>query len=227
MHKLLVLLLFPILSNTFLTILFLTEPWNQVWEWHELIPSIQMAQLLDKYFFPKWMQVLVLWLNQSPDYGEISRWYSGWKSMFSEEILREPSVKEHLRRALEMMHRATDQTASPLTASGSNMGTNITAIPVPPPPQPPPPPSSLIDLQVSTSSQLDFKEMVSRKCAERGVLFAPLPGRRELGKQIYRVGKLYCYIDRNVCMLSDGTFKNWIPTPLQPMIERAVTGILN
>ncbi|KAM7351847.1 septin interacting protein 1 [Cochliomyia hominivorax] len=203
------------------------EPWNQVWEWHELIPAIQMAQLLDKYFFPKWMQVLVLWLNQSPDYSEISRWYSGWKSMFSEEILREPSVKEHLRRALEIMHRATDQISTTLPMnSGNNMGANITATPVPPPPQPPPPPS-LLDLQVPAPTQLDFKELVSRKCAERGVLFAPLPGRRELGKQIYRVGKLYCYIDRNVCMISDSTFKNWIPTPLQPMIERAITGILN
>ncbi|XP_023302666.2 septin-interacting protein 1 [Lucilia cuprina] len=204
------------------------EPWNQVWEWHELIPSIQMAQLLDKFFFPKWMQVLVLWLNQSPDYGEISRWYSGWKSMFSEEILREPNIKEHLRRALEIMHRATDQvtTVTPL-AGATNIGANIKATPVPPPPQPPPPPPSLMDLQVPAPAQLDFKELVSRKCAERGVLFAPLPGRRELGKQIYRVGKLYCYIDRNVCMLSDGTFKNWIPSPLQPMIERAITGILN
>lgn len=185
-----------------------------------------MAQLLDKYFFPKWMQVLVLWLNQSPDYGEISRWYSGWKSMLSEQILNEPNVKEHLRRALEIMHRATDQISTniPMNTAG-NIGPNITATPVPPPPQPPPPP--IIDLPIAAPAQLDFKELVSRKCAERGVLFAPLPGRRELGKQIYRVGKLYCYIDRNVCMLSDSTFKNWTPTPLQPMIERAITGISN
>ena len=175
------------------------------------------------------MQVLVLWLNQSPDYTEISRWYTGWKSMFTEEILREPNIKEHLRRALEMMHRATDQITNPINIGpvGGNIGANITATPVPPPPQPPPPPPSLLDLQVPAPAQLEFKELVSRKCAERGVLFAPLPGRRELGKQIYRVGKLYCYIDRNVCMISDASFKNWIPTPLQPMIDRAITGILN
>lgn len=216
-------------KENFFIILFLTEPWNQVWEWHEVIPTIQMAHLLDKFFFPKWMQVLVIWLNQSPDYIEISRWYTGWKSMLSEEILREPNIKDHLRRALEMMHRATDQITNTtnIGSVGGNMGANITATPVPPPPQPPPPPPSLLDLQVPAPAQLEFKELVSRKCAERGVLFAPLPGRRELGKQIYRVGKLYCYIDRNVCMISDGSFKNWIPTPLQPMIDRAITGILN
>lgn len=175
-----------------------------------------MAQLLDAYFFPKWMQVLVLWLNQSPDYLEISRWYSGWKSMLSEEILREPNIKEHLRRALEIMHRATDvSTATQPTSS------------VPPPPQPPPPPPSLIEMQITPPTPLEFKELVSRKCAERGILFAPMPGRREMGKQIYRVGKLYCYIDRNVCMLSDSTFKNWVPVPVQLMLEKVVSGIIN
>lgn len=186
---------------------------------------MQMAHLLDKFFFPKWMQVLVMWLNQSPDYVEISRWYSGWKAMLSEELLREPIIKEHMRRALEMMHRATDQVAA-MPASVNNMSApNITSTTsTPPPPQPPPPPI-LIDMP--TPVQLEFKELVSRKCSERGILFAPLPGRREMGKQIYRVGKLYCYIDRNVCMITDSTFKNWIPTPLQPMLERAVTGVLN
>lgn len=202
------------------------EPFNQVIEWHELIPTQLMAPLLDKYFFPKWMQVLVLWLNQTPDYVEISRWYSGWKSMLPENLLQDPNIKEHLRRALEMMHRATD--AIPTLPSG-----------IPPPPQPPlismptaststpppPQPPSMLDLSIPT--QLEFKELVSQKCAERGILFAPMPGRREHGKQIYRVGKLYCYIDRNVCLISDSSFTNWLPTSLTAMLEKAVTGVLN
>nr|XP_014086268.1 septin-interacting protein 1 [Bactrocera oleae] len=191
------------------------ELWNQVWEWHELVPTQQMAELLDKYFFPKWMQVLVLWLNQSPDYAEISRWYTGWKSMFSEEILREPVIKEHLRRALEMMHRATDVLAPPTMSS---IPTPIlTATP------PPPPPPTMLDMQMVPPAQLEFKELVSQKCAERGILFAPLPGRRELGKQVYRVGKLYCYIDRNVCMLSDASMKNWLPTSVQQLLDHAMS----
>ncbi|XP_053959019.1 septin-interacting protein 1 [Anastrepha ludens] len=189
------------------------ELWNQVWEWHELIPTHQMAQLLDKYFFPKWMQVLVLWLNQSPDYAEISRWYTGWKSMLTEDMLREPSIKEHLRRALEMMHRATDVLAPGLASIPTPI---MTATP------PPPPPPTMLDLQMVAPAQLEFKELVSQKCAERGILFAPLPGRRELGKQVYRVGKLYCYIDRNVCMLSDNSMKNWLPSSVQQLLDRAM-----
>ncbi|KAI9585373.1 hypothetical protein GQX74_001220 [Glossina fuscipes] len=151
------------------------EPWSQVWEWHELIPTAQMARMLDKHFFPKWMQVLVLWLNQSPDYVEISNWYTGWKSMLSDDLLNEPNIKEHLRRALEIMHRVTDS----VIKDGPSAA--------PPPPQPPPTPQALVDLQMSGAPVVEFKELVSRKCSERGIIFAPLPGRRELGKQIYRV----------------------------------------
>ncbi|XP_030555766.1 septin-interacting protein 1 [Drosophila novamexicana] len=193
------------------------ELWHQVWEWHELIPAEHMAQLLDKHFFPRWMQVLVMWLNQSPDFAEISRWYAGWKSMLSEPILREPCVKEHLRRALDMLHRATDAVLQPTTA--------------PPPPMPPVAPAPVLLapvmlVDVMPPAQLEFKELVSQKCAELGIIFAPLPGRRELGKQIYRVGKLFCYIDRNVCMLSDVSFTNWQPVGLNQLLERAQTGLL-
>ncbi|XP_064553819.1 septin-interacting protein 1 [Drosophila montana] len=193
------------------------ELWHQVWEWHELIPAAHMAQLLDKHFFPRWMQVLAMWLNQSPDYTEISRWYAGWKSMLSEPILREPCIKEHLRRALDMLHRATDAVLQPTTA--------------PPPPMPPVAPASVLLtpvmlVDVMPPAQLEFKELVSQKCAELGIIFAPLPGRRELGKQIYRVGKLFCYIDRNVCMLSDVSFTNWQPVALNQLLERAQTGLL-
>ncbi|KAH8403014.1 hypothetical protein KR222_003144 [Zaprionus bogoriensis] len=193
------------------------ELWHQVWEWHELIPAQHMAQLLDKHFFPRWMQVLVMWLNQSPDYAEISRWYAGWKSMFSEPILREPCVKEHLRRALDMLHRATDAVLQPAAAA-------------PPPPMPPAPAPGLLApvmlVDVASPAQLEFKELVSQKCAELGIIFVPLPGRRELGKQIYRVGKLFCFIDRNVCMLSDGSLSNWQPVALNQLLERAQTGLL-
>lgn len=46
-------------------------------------------------------------------------------------------------------------------------------------------PPALMDLQIIPPLQLEFKEMVSQKCAERGIIFAPMPGRREAtGKQV-------------------------------------------
>lgn len=154
------------------------ELWNQVWEWHEIIPTLLMAQLLDKFFFPKWMQTLVIWLNQAPNLDQISRWYTGWKNLLTDDILQQTAIKEHFRRALELMHRATGAPSESST---------------PPPPTIPnimqqsvqeSKPPALMDLQIDPPVQLEFKELVSQRCAERGIIFAPMPGRREFGKQV-------------------------------------------
>lgn len=189
------------------------DQFNQVWEWHELISTTAMTQMLVKYFFPKWMQTLVIWLNQNPNLEQVSRWYLGWKNQFTEGILQQNTVKEHFRRALELMQRST----------GAVLPSNI-QIPTPIMEPVAPPPPSLMDMQIASAPQLEFKELVSQKCAERGIIFAPMPGRRELGKQVYRVGKLFCYIDRTVVMLSDGSFTNWIPVSIPSLLERSVTG---
>ncbi|XP_031624957.1 septin-interacting protein 1 [Contarinia nasturtii] len=186
-----------------------------VWEWHELISTSAMSQMLSKYFFPKWMQTLVIWLNQNPNFEQVSRWYSGWKSQFSDEILQQNTIKEHFRRALDLMQRSTGA----ILPSNMQIPTPIIEpiVNVPPPP-------SLMDLHIAPAPQLEFKELVSQKCAERGIIFAPMPGRREHGKQVYRVGKLFCYIDRTVVMLSDGSFVNWIPVSINSLLDRAITG---
>lgn len=69
------------------------EYWNQVWEWNELIPPLLMSQILDKFFFPKWMQTLVIWLNQSPNLDQVSRWYTGWKNLLSDAVLKQTVIK--------------------------------------------------------------------------------------------------------------------------------------
>lgn len=189
------------------------DQFNQVWEWHELISTNAMTQMLVKYFFPKWMQTLVIWLNQNPNLEQVSRWYLGWKGQFTEDILQQNAVIEHFRRALELMQRSTGAGLP----SNIQMPTQIIEPVAPPPP-------SLMDMQLASAPQLEFKELVSQKCAERGIIFAPMPGRREQGKQVYRVGKLFCFIDRTVVMLSDGSFTNWIPVSIPALLDRAVTG---
>lgn len=194
------------------------ECWHQVWEWNEIVPKVLMIQLLEKFFFPKWMQTLVLWLNQQPNLEQVSRWYTGWKSMFSPDLLQHPSIAEHFRRAIELMHRSSGlalPNESPSSSSSSSLQTNQSTKVQPP---------ALMDLQIVPPPQLDFKELVSQKCAERGIIFAPMPGRREAGKQVYRAGKLFCYIDRSVVMASDGNFSNWSPISIQTLLERAVSG---
>ncbi|XP_065075830.1 septin-interacting protein 1 [Ochlerotatus camptorhynchus] len=192
------------------------EIFNQVWEWSELISTIYMASILDKFFFPKWIQTLVLWLNQSPNFDQVTRWYQGWKSQFTEDIIRQTNIKESFRKALELMQRSIGITSS----SASSSATVEPMDTIPPPPKPP----SLMEVHVDVPPTLEFKELVSQKCAERGIIFAPMPGRREMGKQVYRVGKLFCYIDRSVCIVSLDGGVNWTPISLSALVERAVSG---
>jgi tuftelin-interacting protein 11 len=184
------------------------EIFNQVWEWSEILSPLVMASIMDKYFFPKWMQTLVLWLNQSPNFDEISRWYTGWKGMFNEAVLKQTNISEHFRRALDLMQRAT----------GITLQMPDSAIPTQTPP------ALVTDMPSSQSSlHLDYKEIVSLKCSERGIIFVPMPGKRENGKQVYRIGKLFCYFEKNVCCVSDnpGALQSWMPMSLNVILEKA------
>lgn len=69
------------------------ECWNQFWEWNTIMSVQLTTQIMDKYFFPKWIQTLVIWLNQNPNLDQVSRWYAGWKNMLSEDVLMQTSIK--------------------------------------------------------------------------------------------------------------------------------------
>ncbi|XP_053693297.1 septin-interacting protein 1 [Sabethes cyaneus] len=196
------------------------EIFNQVWEWNELISTLQMASMLDKYFFPKWIQTLVLWLNQSPNFDQVTRWYQGWKSQFTDDIIRQTNIKENFRKALELMQRSIGISTGTSTSSSTAEALDTTPVATSTSSKLP----SLMDVHVDVSPALEFKELVSQKCAERGIIFAPMPGRRESGKQVYRAGKLFCYIDRSVCVVSLDGGVNWTPISLSAMLERAVNG---
>lgn len=50
-------------------------PFQWVMMWRELISTQQYAAMLEKHFFPKWIQVLSSWLVQNPNFDEVTRWY--------------------------------------------------------------------------------------------------------------------------------------------------------
>lgn len=77
------------------------DQWNCVYEWKDLIPHHIMTGLLDKFFFPKWLDVLVYWLNRSPNYDQVTTWYMGWKGMMSDKLLAEPAIKGTFLIALQ------------------------------------------------------------------------------------------------------------------------------
>jgi tuftelin-interacting protein 11 len=88
------------------------EPWQWVMSWQDLIPHSIFVSLIENNFFPKWLKVLNVWLNSDTFvYDEITRWYIGWKKLFSEELIQHTNIKSKLNQALSMMsQRASGST---------------------------------------------------------------------------------------------------------------------
>lgn len=192
------------------------DGWNWVMDWVDVVAPAIMADLLDKSFFPRWLQVLTMWLNMSPNYDQVTEWYSGWKALIPPQLKEQQQIKDHFRTALDLMSRSV---GGPVVQ--------------PPPVQAPPPPiihsdtryqsiqQGMVEAARSAANMVEgFKELVQKRCEERGIIFLPMPNRFKEGKQIYRCGLLQMYIDRNVIFANDGT--NWSPISLQVLMDKAV-----
>jgi len=207
--------------------------WRAVTDWADMLPPPQLAQMLAQSFFPRWLQVLAGWLNSTPNYEEVVGWYSGWKSSLPPSVLPLPGVADQLSQALHMMNRSVSgggplagqpgalenvrymtsrefQTGGVGAQPGHDTGnTNKFAT---------------ISEAVKTSAQIPqgFKDLIGRRCEERGIVFRPLPGRWREGKQLYLCGNRQVYLDRNVIFVMESGTGVWVPTSLNSLLDGAV-----
>ena len=94
------------------------EPWNWVMRWLEIIDPAVIADLLERFFLPRWLHCLSEWLTQAVDsrnrqapntgqiFSEIGAWYAGWKGQIPSDLIDYPSIKDALTKALGLMERA-------------------------------------------------------------------------------------------------------------------------
>ncbi|XP_070537179.1 tuftelin-interacting protein 11-like [Ptychodera flava] len=188
------------------------DPFNWVMSWENMLPKSTLASLLAKQFFPKWLNVLCSWLTNNPNYDEVLKWYKGWKSMFSDELLAIPAIKDQINQALEIMNRSVTGNFHP-----GNM---------PPYMQRPDPVEAMQqDRPQRTESPVrritvptSFKDLVEKKAQENGILFAPA-NRRYNGKMLYNFGNHTMYIEHGVIFQQQG--QKWTPVSLQSLIDTA------
>ncbi|XP_078083506.1 tuftelin-interacting protein 11 [Mustelus asterias] len=197
-------------------------------DWEDMISPSSLIGLLEKNFFPKWLQVLCSWLSNSPNYEEVTKWYLGWKSMFSDQVLAHPTIKEKFNEALDIMNRAVTSTVGGYMQPGARE--NIAYLTHT---------ERRRDFQYeamqerreaenmahrgigvsSTSIPMNFKDLIQAKAEEHNIVFMPLMGKRHEGKQLYTFGRIVIYIDRGVVFVQGE--KTWVPTSLQSLIDMA------
>lgn len=85
------------------------EPLRLVLQWSDILRQSILGQLLQAEFFPKWLDVLHVWLIQpSVNFEEVVQWYQFWKGSFSEAVQSIPDVERGFTRGLQMMNEAVE-----------------------------------------------------------------------------------------------------------------------
>lgn len=195
------------------------DAWTWVMAWSDIVPKTNMVTLLLKNFFPKWLQVLCTWLSSNPNFDEVTKWFSGWKSMFSEALISDHQIKEELNKALELMNRA---------ATGTWQGGPRESMSF----------LSRGERQQEYRQQLaqekreipgarsamsnvpaSFKELLQARAEENNLVFVPIPNKTWEAKQVYSYGRSQIYIDRGVVFVFDNG--QWIPISLNNLVEKS------
>ncbi|KAJ3524489.1 hypothetical protein NMY22_g10973 [Coprinellus aureogranulatus] len=83
------------------------EPFNAVVAWSDLLRPSIFSQILETEFFPKWLDVLHLWLIQpNVSFEEVAQWYQFWKDAFPESVRSLPNIERGFRYGLQLMNDA-------------------------------------------------------------------------------------------------------------------------
>jgi tuftelin-interacting protein 11 len=83
-------------------------PLENVMKWTLFFSAEKFSRVLIDAFFPKWLNVLHLWLVSEPNYEEIGQWYAWWQSQFPDEVNAVPAVAAEWEKGLAMMNQAMD-----------------------------------------------------------------------------------------------------------------------
>ncbi|KAF8967737.1 GC-rich sequence DNA-binding factor-like protein-domain-containing protein [Flammula alnicola] len=85
------------------------EPLHRVLAWSNIIRPSIFSQILETEFFPKWLDVLHIWLIQPRvSFEEVAQWYSFWKETFPEAVRSLSGVDRGFTRGLQLMNKAIE-----------------------------------------------------------------------------------------------------------------------
>ena len=202
------------------------DAWHWFKDWEDLIPCQVILDILERCFFTRWYQALGTWLSASPAHAEVVSWYKGWRDLMPVSVVNHQQIKQKFQQALEICRRAL----SFQPGAGDQFGlllSGLEKLSEPPPPPPPgsPPTQKTRDWADIISSarrdNLTMRDMVERRCQERGIVFLPIPDRNHEGRPVYRCGNLNVSFNKTIIYVQ--TERGWMPKSLTTLLDDATT----
>ena len=185
------------------------EPLKNALAWEEMLGPSAFMTLLEQHFFRKWHAALHKWLTTPKvDLDEVAQWYTGWKSVFSDELLSHERMRVQLNLALNMMNQA---------ASGEGVVMPSVAAPQPSAPVRDEPKAHPMD-----ESTMTLKDMIEQFANAHELEFVPnASGRRHDGLTVYTFGGVNVVVDTARESIRASIAGKWVPVSLEQLLEQA------
>ncbi|OXV07521.1 hypothetical protein Egran_04716 [Elaphomyces granulatus] len=207
---------------------------DDVFKWKAYFKPNVFALLLAAEFFPKWHNILHIWLTNDPNFEEVGEWFSWWRSQIPAEINEMAAVDDEWTKGLEAMGLASrlgDRAAAELPPPETNTAqkrreTVDTALPRPDK-----------DITISEKKrkmplqEVTFKDVVEGWCTEQGLILLPLrEAHPQNGHPLFRItasatgkGGVVVFIQGDVIWAQNRKAREvWEPMGLEVgLVERA------
>ncbi|KAH6915899.1 Sip1/TFIP11 interacting protein [Coprinopsis sp. MPI-PUGE-AT-0042] len=163
------------------------EPLRQVLEWSDLIRPSIFSQIIETEFFPKWLDVLHIWLIQPKvSFEEVAQWYQFWKDVYPEDVRNLSGIGRGFTRGLQLMNKAIELGPdAPTRLPKPDFKAELAAAAAPPP--------KAKDTHAPARSaprtqEITFRTIVEEYAAEHNLLFIPTGRAHEKSRMpLYRV----------------------------------------
>ncbi|KAJ4720973.1 septin and tuftelin-interacting protein 1-like 1-like [Melia azedarach] len=196
-----------------------------VMSWASAIPIHLMVDLMERFFFTKWLQVLYHWLSTTPDFEQIEKWYLGWKELLPQELLANENIRAQLNIGLDMMSRA----AEGINVTQPGLRENLSYLRAREQRQFEAQQKAAAQAQqAAAAGQMDgmdapremtLKEVIEAYAQQHELLFKPKLGRMHNGQQIYGFGNISIYVDSLNQMVYAQKAEGWTPVTLDTLLK--------
>ncbi|KAF2288076.1 hypothetical protein GH714_004275 [Hevea brasiliensis] len=190
--------------------------------WASAIPIHLMVDLMERFFFVKWLQVLYHWLCSNPNLQEVHRWYTGWKGLLPPELQAHENIRYQFTLGLNMIDRAIEgmEVVQPGLRESYLRAQEPKQFASHAQQQPAMGVGSTVPADgVGGGLEMTLKEVVEAHAQHHGLLFKPKPGRTYNGHQIYGYGNVSIYVDSLHQRLYAQKEEDWFLTNLDKLLE--------